>query len=89
MLHDYHVNVAGDRDHRSQASEQPLERRLVLRGDDGRCVGAATRICKGSNCVAMAEALGLREAMEWIEKLKIQNVNIGMDAETIVKAVKT
>ncbi|MCI64556.1 hypothetical protein A2U01_0085814, partial [Trifolium medium] len=57
---------------------------LVLRGDDGRCVGAATRICKGSECVAMAEALGLSEGMAWIEKLHIQNVTIEMDAETIV-----
>ncbi|MCH90595.1 hypothetical protein A2U01_0011512 [Trifolium medium] len=36
---------------------------LVLWREDGCCVGAATKACKGSDDVAKAEAMGLREAL--------------------------
>jgi ribonuclease HI len=62
---------------------------LVLRRDDGCCVGAATRVWACSYNVVLAETLGLSEALSWIEKLKISNIIFELDAATIVKYVKT
>jgi ribonuclease HI len=60
---------------------------LVLRRDDGSCVGAVTRMRRGSDCVLLAEALGLQEAMELIKRRNLQNVIIELDAKAIVDAV--
>ncbi|MCI14207.1 hypothetical protein A2U01_0035336, partial [Trifolium medium] len=46
----------------------------VLRGFDGRCVGMVTKVLKGSDDVAMAEATGLREALTWVETQHLNNV---------------
>ncbi|MCH94630.1 ribonuclease H protein, partial [Trifolium medium] len=62
---------------------------MVLRRDDGRCVGAATKVYHGSNDAAMAEATGLREALLWVKSQKMEKVIIEMDAESIVKAVNS
>ncbi|GAU30599.1 hypothetical protein TSUD_392900 [Trifolium subterraneum] len=59
---------------------------LVLRRDDGHCVGAATRACDGTNDVAMAEASGLREALLLIDQLQLNKVIIELDAACIVQA---
>jgi ribonuclease HI len=59
----------------------------VLRTEDGGCVGAATRLVRGSHETMEGEALGLKAAMEFILNKGIQHVVIEMDAQTIVNAV--
>ncbi|MCI00112.1 hypothetical protein A2U01_0021128, partial [Trifolium medium] len=41
----------------------PTSLGMVLRRNDDRCVGAATKVCNGSNDVALAESMGLHEAI--------------------------
>jgi ribonuclease HI len=60
---------------------------LLLRGDDGDCVGAFTTMVKGGEDVTMAEALGLREAQQTVNRLKLHNVAIEMDAKRVVDAI--
>jgi ribonuclease HI len=60
---------------------------LILRREDGSCVGAVTRVRKGTNCAFLAEAMGLQEAMELIDRWNLQNTVIEMDAKVIVDAV--
>jgi ribonuclease HI len=60
---------------------------LVLRKEDGGCVGAATRLVRGSHETLEGEAMGLKAAMEFVKSKGIHNVVIEMDAQTIVKAV--
>ncbi|MCI24473.1 ribonuclease H protein, partial [Trifolium medium] len=77
---------------------------MILRREDGRCVGAATGVCKGSSNggssglsrstspseddAAMAEAEGLRAALQLVETQQLSNVIIELDAEKIVNAMK-
>jgi ribonuclease HI len=61
---------------------------MVLRRKDGRVVGAATRVCKGSEDVDFAEAMRLLEAAKWIQKLQVEKVIIGMDAAHVVTAAR-
>ncbi|PNX95563.1 ribonuclease H, partial [Trifolium pratense] len=61
---------------------------LVLRRSDGSTVGVATRTHNGSADVVTGEAMGLMDAIEWIEKLGEQSVIFEMDSQVIVKAVK-
>jgi ribonuclease HI len=60
---------------------------LLLRRDDGSCVGAATRIRKGSTCAILAEAMGLQEALDLVNRWNLCNTIIEMDAKMIVDAV--
>jgi ribonuclease HI len=60
---------------------------LILRNEDGRCLGAATRVCAGSNDVAMAEATGLSEAIRFVTENHLNNIIIELDAAIIVQAV--
>jgi hypothetical protein len=60
---------------------------LILRRADGRCVGAATRACVGSNDVAMAEATGLHEAILLAQAYQLSNTTIELDAAIIVNAL--
>jgi ribonuclease HI len=60
---------------------------LVLRRVDGLCVGAATKLIQGSGNVELAEATGLHEALVMIESPHLQNVEIKMDAERVVRAI--
>jgi ribonuclease HI len=60
---------------------------LILRWEDESCVGAATRVRKGSNCALLAEAMGLQEAMELVDRWDLQNTIIEMDAKVIVDSV--
>jgi hypothetical protein len=59
---------------------------LLLRRDDGGCVGAATRVRKGTECALLAEAMGLQEAVELIQQWNLQNTIIELDARVIVDA---
>ncbi|MCI43624.1 hypothetical protein A2U01_0064862, partial [Trifolium medium] len=60
---------------------------LILRREDGRCVGVATKVHLGSNDVGLAEAVGLHEVLAWIKAMKLRKVIVEMDAECIVTAV--
>jgi ribonuclease HI len=62
---------------------------LVLRRDDGNHVGAVTRVRKGTDCVLLAEAMGLQEAMELVNQWELQNTIIELDAQVIVDAVQS
>ncbi|GAU16215.1 hypothetical protein TSUD_298470 [Trifolium subterraneum] len=65
-----------------------IKKGWVLRSDDGRCVGAVTKVLKGSDDVALAEAMGIWEALKWVESQHLKNVIFEMDAEIIVNALK-
>jgi hypothetical protein len=60
---------------------------LVLRDEDGRIVGAITKVQAGSGNVELSETLGLMEAPKMIDMLKLRSVIIEMDAATIVRAI--
>ncbi|GAU36074.1 hypothetical protein TSUD_320370 [Trifolium subterraneum] len=60
---------------------------LVLRREDGRCVGAATKVVQGMNDATLAETRGFHEALSWVKTLHLTKVIIEMDAEVIVRAV--
>ncbi|GAU17808.1 hypothetical protein TSUD_171970 [Trifolium subterraneum] len=60
---------------------------MLVRSDDGRCIGAATRVCNGDHDADMAEATGLFEALKLVEKNRYSNTIIELDAEKIVLAV--
>jgi ribonuclease HI len=60
----------------------------ILRGSDGRCAGAGSRVCQGSNDVDLAEVTGLHEALHFVESAHLSNTIIEMDAEKIVNAVQ-
>jgi hypothetical protein len=40
---------------------------VLLRSEDGGCVGAVTRIVRGSNNTLEGEALGLQAALDFVE----------------------
>jgi ribonuclease HI len=61
---------------------------MVLQGEDGHFVGAATKVLKGSDDATLAETMGICEALHWIETLRINHVIIETDAEGIVKAME-
>ncbi|GAU35043.1 hypothetical protein TSUD_30090 [Trifolium subterraneum] len=61
---------------------------MLLRRDDGRCVGAATRLCNGSLDVMLAKAQGLHKAIELITEQRLTRVIIELDAASIVTAIK-
>jgi ribonuclease HI len=60
---------------------------LILRRADGRCVGAATRVCDGTSDAAMAEARGLLEATRFVEEGQLSNIVTELDAAIIVQAL--
>jgi ribonuclease HI len=61
---------------------------VLLRSEDGGCVGAVTRIVRGSNNTLEGEALGLQAALDFVASKGFQQVVIEMDAKTIVSVVK-
>ncbi|PNX96793.1 ribonuclease H, partial [Trifolium pratense] len=61
---------------------------MVLRRSDGSAVGAATRVHKGMTDVVMGEAMGLNDAIDWIEKMEKHQVVFEMDSQIIVNAVR-
>jgi ribonuclease HI len=61
---------------------------LVLRGEDGSIVGAATKAENGSENVELSEVMGLVEAIKMIEERHLQNVIIEMDSAVIVRAIQ-
>jgi ribonuclease HI len=61
----------------------------VMRKSDGSCAGAGTKVLKGYDDAAMAEATCVFEALKWVEAQQINNVIFESDAATIVKAIQT
>ncbi|CAJ2662949.1 unnamed protein product [Trifolium pratense] len=61
---------------------------LVLRREDGHCIGAATKMIQGTEDVCMAEVMGCCEALEFIWKLHLPQVVIEMDSATVVRAIQ-
>jgi ribonuclease HI len=61
---------------------------LVLRGEDGSIVVAATKAQQGSGNVEQSEVMGLVEAVKLIEDHHLQNVIIEMDSVVIVGAIQ-
>jgi ribonuclease HI len=61
---------------------------LVLRSEEGKCVGAATRIASGLESSSDGEALGLEAALEFSSLWPESHIVIEMDASVIVEAVK-
>jgi hypothetical protein len=45
---------------------------MVLHAEDGGCIGAATRVVRGSDNILEGEALGLNATMELVELLSMQ-----------------
>jgi ribonuclease HI len=60
----------------------------VVRRFDGRCVGAATKVLKGSDDATEAEATGLLEAIQWAQRQRYTRIIFESDAEAVVKAIQ-
>ncbi|PNY12731.1 hypothetical protein L195_g009367 [Trifolium pratense] len=52
-----------------------------------RCVGAVTKVIKGSDDATLAEPMGLLKALNWVKTLHLTRVVIEMDAAVIVQAI--
>ncbi|MCI18753.1 cytochrome P450, partial [Trifolium medium] len=61
---------------------------LILRRCDGSIVGASTRAHTGIGDAIFGEALGLNEAVCWLEKIGHGRVIIELDSQILVNAVK-
>jgi ribonuclease HI len=61
---------------------------LILRLDDGRLVGARTKVVEGFDAAIEAEALGLEAAVEMADLFRERKVIIEMDSSMVVKAVQ-
>ncbi|MCI28839.1 hypothetical protein A2U01_0050041, partial [Trifolium medium] len=57
--------------------------------EDGRCIGAMTKLVTGSGDVALAETTGLFEALQWATNIKDMEVIVEMDAAVVVRAIQT
>jgi ribonuclease HI len=60
---------------------------MVLRGEDGRCIGAATNVLKGKDDASLAEAMGLKAGLDLASRLGISKLVVELDAENVVKAI--
>jgi ribonuclease HI len=61
---------------------------LVLRTEDGRCVGSTTRVARGSEVVVEGEALGLNAAIEFAESNNLHRVTFEIDSLTVINAMR-
>jgi hypothetical protein len=52
---------------------------MVLRRANGRCVGAATKVLKGSIDISLEEAVGIRDALNWVVSQQHHRVIIETD----------
>jgi ribonuclease HI len=60
---------------------------MVLRREDGRCIGAATKVLKGKDDADLAEAMGLKAGLDLASHLGISKLVVEMDADNIVQAI--
>jgi ribonuclease HI len=61
---------------------------IVLRTEEGKCVGAATSVVQGSTITLEGEALGLKATIEFAQAYPHVNITIKMDSKLIVEAVQ-
>jgi ribonuclease HI len=61
---------------------------IVLRTEEGKCVGAATAVVRGSSEILEGEASGLAAAIDFAKAFDDKQIVIEMDSLTIVEAVK-
>ncbi|PNX67488.1 hypothetical protein L195_g063540, partial [Trifolium pratense] len=54
---------------------------LVLRRSDGSAIGVATRAYKGTTDVITGEAMGLMDAIDWIERMGERKVMFELDSQ--------
>jgi ribonuclease HI len=60
---------------------------MLLRSEDGRAIGAMTKVHKGSDDATLAEAVGIYEALQWLKTQSYHKVIIESDAEKVTQAV--
>jgi ribonuclease HI len=60
---------------------------LLLRSEDGRVVGARTKVVRGFDDAVEAEAMGLEEAIEFVKIYRNHTIIIEMDNLSVVNAV--
>ncbi|MCH98433.1 ribonuclease H protein, partial [Trifolium medium] len=60
---------------------------LILRKEDGSCVGAATRVARGMVSAVEAEAQGLVEAIDLLAQIPHQAAIIELDNQIVVQSV--
>jgi ribonuclease HI len=61
---------------------------IVLKTEEGKCVGAATLVVSGSSITLEGEALSLKVAIDFAQAYPNDNITIEMDSNLIVDAVK-
>jgi ribonuclease HI len=61
---------------------------LVLRSERGKCVGAMTKVVRGSENIVDGEAYGLNTALDLLENFADTRIIVEMDSRTIVTAVQ-
>jgi hypothetical protein len=60
---------------------------MILRQEDGRAVGAMTKVIKGSDDATLAEAVGIFKAVKWLKTHRYERVIVESDAEIVIQAV--
>ncbi|GAU36821.1 hypothetical protein TSUD_320580 [Trifolium subterraneum] len=61
---------------------------MVMRTEEGKCVGAATRVVRGCEDALEGEALGLQAALDLLEHQAVHDVTIEMDSKTFVDSIQ-
>ena len=59
----------------------------VARDDRGRFLGARSSNCRGYTQIREAEAVGLRDALTWMQKWRTTNCIFELDAKLVVEAI--
>ncbi|MCI66728.1 hypothetical protein A2U01_0087986, partial [Trifolium medium] len=60
---------------------------MVLRTEEGKCVGAAMKVVRGSHDILEGEALGLNAAIDLAKTFSVDQIIIEMDSSSIVDAM--
>ncbi|GAU14088.1 hypothetical protein TSUD_169130 [Trifolium subterraneum] len=61
---------------------------IVMRTEEGKCVGATTKVVRGSDDILEGEARGLQAALDFLETHKAISITIEMDSSTLVDSVQ-
>lgn len=70
-------------------SEQKIGIGCILRDENGMFLRCRTCIIVGMVSVKEGEAMGLREALSWVQSLGLKKVCFEMDAKVVVDAIKS
>ncbi|WJX44042.1 hypothetical protein P8452_31070 [Trifolium repens] len=60
---------------------------MCLRNDHGQFVKAKTRLMEGTPPALEAEAMGLREALNWLGEIEVFDVSIELDCKPVVDSI--